>query len=240
MLGRPRNLFTGGVIAAFALGGAGVVTAVATGALSSGGPPIPLAGVNYTGSLPAAGPTAATLSAEAQAWPALAKTAPESTAAQTSALDRLVADPELAPQGLSKSAARLAATSPTGASIYLVPGRQTACLLGSDGSVTACSPFPMQAANETIGGVTLCQAGSSIPHGDLQVTLLLPGQPSDVTARYSDGTTKAEDVTNGVFVADAPLSGPYPVSVSWAASNGSFQSASTGVPSDAASTNCAS
>jgi hypothetical protein len=135
-------------------------------------------------------------------------------------------------RGAVASQARLAATTPQAEQLFVVPATGATCLVSSDHMINGCSPYPILTQNEIVGGTQVCGAGEQ-----LEFAALLPGSPSDALVHFSDGSSRAVGVTNGIVVVSVPRTDPIPESVSWQ-TGATTQTADTGAPADAASTAC--
>lgn len=132
--------------------------------------------------------------------------------------------------------ARRALVTPRGESVYVVPAHHAICIVSSDSVAQGCGRFPPVHPNRprTIG-TTICSP--ALPSSELEIDALMPPGVSDVRLRYSDGSSRALTVTNGVIAVTTPRSGPLPESITWTGPHGPGHSR-TGVPPDASSSGC--
>ncbi len=135
-------------------------------------------------------------------------------------------------RGANVAQARLLATNAHGESLYAVPASAAVCLGSSDSVISGCSPYPLVAQNEIVGNAALCT-----PSGDLEFAALLPGDPTDVVAHFSDGSSEPITASNGVISVYSQPGEPVPTSITWYDGSQTLES-DTGVPPGTVPSRC--
>lgn len=177
-------------------------------------------------------PTASELAAMAQAYPVLRRRQHPTDTPPKGTLDPYV----VSQGGLAINARRTAITA-QGQSLYIVPAHQALCVVSSDHVTETCQAFPYTAATPADLGVAIC--APNLPSTELEVAGLMPPGASDITAHYSDGSSRALTAANGTIAIYASFHAPLPTSITWTEPDGPHRT-STGVPPNAARSNCAS
>ncbi|MCW3047307.1 MAG: hypothetical protein JWO74_1591 [Solirubrobacterales bacterium] len=144
-------------------------------------------------------------------------------------------DPQMKAHGANADAARLALTSPNGASVYLVPAAGGLCLASSDRRERGCSSTEDVLAGRTVGALT-CAAG--LPHDQIELMGIVPDGASDVHLNLTDGTVQPIPVSSNTFVIDVPKRDPLPTTVGFTNAAGVAVAANSSVPRDAATEHC--
>lgn len=212
-----RSAATLTVLAAAVGGG----TAIAEGTSADSSAPL---GVGL-----AASPSA--LAAMQQAYPVL-----KSAQAPSDIPDGPV-DPFLVQQGVKSATIRRATVTPDGVSVYLAPGNGDLCIATSDGAINQCGQFPQATSTEAVADESaVCAQGLG---ADYEVAWILPSGVRTAQISLSNGSSSTVSVTNGVVDLKGPRSGPLPKTISWSGPSGAGSSWS-GLPSDTATTQCAS
>jgi cytochrome c biogenesis protein CcmG/thiol:disulfide interchange protein DsbE len=177
-------------------------------------------------------PAASELAAMAQAYPVLRRRQHRTDIPPKGALG-----PYVVSQGGLATNTRRAVVTPQGESLYIVPAHQALCVVSSDNVTETCQAFPYTAATPTDLGVAIC--APNLPPSELEVAGLMPPGASDITAHYSNGSSRPLIATDGMIAIYAPFHGPLPTTITWTGPHGA-QRTSTGVPPNAARSNCAS
>jgi hypothetical protein len=147
-----------------------------------------------------------------------------------------ILDPYVVSQGGSLSNIRRALVTPSGESLYLVPGDSSICMMSSDNVVQGCGPLPSGSTQIVAVESTVCSP--ALPRNETEVAGILPPGASEVTARFSDGSVRGVDSANGAFAIVTARSSAYPESISWSGPTGSGEAA-TGLTASSAAAPCA-
>jgi hypothetical protein len=139
--------------------------------------------------------------------------------------------------GANPDLARLAGLSPHGKPVYTIPALRGVCVLTIGGAQRGCDTQEQVETGETVETV-LCEPGV-IPANEIEISGVLADGATDTAVVLSNGQSAPLQVTNNVYVADYPRSGPLPTTVSWTDASGKRHSASTNLPSGVATEVCA-
>jgi hypothetical protein len=131
---------------------------------------------------------------------------------------------------------RRARLSPSGKPVYLIPGRESICMLNSSGTENFCAPQQAIAAGNA-NAISLC-APRSLSTNDIEIAGILPDGVQTAVTVLSNGEQSPLNVEGNVYVADFARTGPLPETIQWTDAEGKQHSASTHLPSGVATEDC--
>jgi hypothetical protein len=136
-------------------------------------------------------------------------------------------------EGENVRLSRRAAATPSGDSYYLVPGRNSICLFGENGS-GGCTGIERAMRGDLI--VSLC--APRLAEDQLRVIGMFPDGVASVTFELADGTAVEVPVQQNALAADFARTGPkLPLSARWTAPAGD-EALSLPIPPDAGEVAC--
>lgn len=136
--------------------------------------------------------------------------------------------------GAAAALARRGASA-SGHAYYLVPAKQSLCILSENGS-GGCTDVDRALQGDLI--VSVCDR--DLPPGSVRLAGMFPDQTTAITLTLADGTQQTLPVSDNTVVADLPVTpaARVPVKATWSTADGP-QTEQVPVPPDAASANCA-